>query len=39
VKLLKEEFGFDDAFKYISKTDWNAGDFKNPPKFICIING
>ncbi|KAH9318786.1 hypothetical protein KI387_020555, partial [Taxus chinensis] len=36
VKMLKEEFGFDDAFNYKSETDWDAALSKCFPKGIDI---
>eukprot|EP00252_Welwitschia_mirabilis_P015184 TRINITY_DN3340_c0_g2_i1.p1 TRINITY_DN3340_c0_g2~~TRINITY_DN3340_c0_g2_i1.p1 ORF type:complete len:350 (-),score=55.47 TRINITY_DN3340_c0_g2_i1:167-1216(-) len=36
VKLLKEEFGFDDAFNYKSETDWDAVLSRYFPKGIDI---
>ncbi|KAH9318784.1 hypothetical protein KI387_020553, partial [Taxus chinensis] len=36
VKMLKEEFGFDDAFNYKSETDWDAALSKYFPKGIDI---
>jgi len=36
VKLLKEEFGFDDAFNYKSETDWDATLTRHFPRGIDI---
>lgn len=36
VKLLKEEFGFDDAFNYKSETDWDAALTRHFPRGIDI---
>nr|ABR16193.1 unknown [Picea sitchensis] len=36
VKLLKEEFGFDDAFNYKSETDWDAALARYFPRGIDI---
>uniref|UniRef100_A0A0D6QVZ8 Enoyl reductase (ER) domain-containing protein n=1 Tax=Araucaria cunninghamii TaxID=56994 RepID=A0A0D6QVZ8_ARACU len=36
VKVLKEEFGFDDAFNYKAETDWDAALTKYFPKGIDI---
>ncbi|GLJ22396.1 hypothetical protein SUGI_0421560 [Cryptomeria japonica] len=36
VKILKEEFGFDDAFNYKYETDWDAALSKYFPKGIDI---
>ncbi|GLJ22395.1 hypothetical protein SUGI_0421550 [Cryptomeria japonica] len=36
VKMLKEEFGFDDAFNYKTQTDWDAALSKYFPKGIDI---
>ncbi|KAH9318773.1 hypothetical protein KI387_020542, partial [Taxus chinensis] len=36
VKMVKEEFGFDDAFNYNSETDWDATLARYFPKGIDI---